>query len=144
MLDPDCRLGHLELDEDHERILGVWTMGSALPAEDRAPVWEAMRALFVRHFRLEDELMERCRFPGLRIHRTEHDSLLSWMDGICCQGREISVPDRDFLQLKGWMRAHLQGADRELVTFLLERDVWELRESCQWDHIDQRLEDLGV
>lgn len=144
MLDPDCRLGHAELDEDHERILGLWVLGNAMPPQEREAAWTAMRVLFVDHFCMEDDLMVRGGFPGLRIHRAEHDSLLAWMDGICQEGWGIPVQDGDFLQLKGWMRAHLQGADRELATFLLDRDVWELRESCQWDQIDQRLEDLGI
>jgi len=144
VLDPDCRLGHAELDEDHERILGVWGLGSASPPQERGAAWAAMRALFVAHFRLEDGLMSRGGFPGLRLHRAEHDSLLAWMDGICCEGGASGVGDADFLHLKGWMRGHLQGADRELATFLLERDVWELRQSCQWDMLDQRLENLDV
>lgn len=143
MLDEDCLLGHAELDEDHDRILALWNLGIASASTDRGWNWLAMRGSFMDHFRMEEEHMERGRFPGAHLHRAEHASLLAWMDGICPPRSGAPVSDESFLQLKAWMRSHLQGADRELATFLNASELWDLRQSCQWDQIDLRLEALG-
>lgn len=73
---------------------------------------EKLKNFTIKHFKEEEEYMEKTGFPGLNSHKIIHQQLL---EKFVAEEQNIlaqkSFPDSFFSFLKMWLLAHIQGID---------------------------------
>jgi methyl-accepting chemotaxis protein/hemerythrin len=80
----------------------------------------------IRHFKTEEEFMEKCGFPGTAGHRTEHALLLQEVAAFREQwtANPGSVRPMEVARFLGdWLTHHIQAKDLEYAFFLKERGL---------------------
>jgi len=77
------------------------------------------------HFQAEEQMLDRCHYPGLAAHRAEHDRLLS--DARNLQARWPVLPDDEARRafsvevanyLRNWLIGHIDLNDKPYKPFL--------------------------
>ena len=120
-------VGSPEIDAQHKQLIGI--VNTFLDAMDQgrgdAAIGEALEELrdyTAVHFRDEEALMERIGFPGLDVHRREHNALLDKLgkrlDRI--MDERPTVKDVHVL-LKSWLVDHFIGRDTAIAEHLRAR-----------------------
>ena len=74
----------------------------------------------VRHFSVEERLMERVNFPDLADHRRQHDAFLQQL-GELVERNELTsggVVDETCAFLESWVVSHVMRSDRALADYL--------------------------
>ena len=78
----------------------------------------------IYHFSTEEQLMERCGFPGLSEHKKEHDlftkKVVDIQKGYHDGERGISLELLSFLQ--DWLSTHILLSDVEIGRYLVSRN----------------------
>jgi hemerythrin len=72
------------------------------------------------HFVSEQVLMQRSGYPGLEMHRQQHDQLLQELRAVQTQTRsgEAHVNSDLATDLRGWLIIHIEGMDRAFADYL--------------------------
>ena len=119
-------VGHPRIDEDHRRILELANRLERAVASGQGH--EVIGAVFcdladyvVRHFSLEERLMERTSFPGAAEHRLEHDAFLRQL-GDLVERNEITkggIVHETCEFLNDWVASHVMGSDQALADFIV-------------------------
>ncbi|MBK8804329.1 MAG: hypothetical protein IPN71_20170 [Fibrobacteres bacterium] len=134
---PLPRLGVDELDDQHERMASMREEIRLLPTLSRAYPWLELLEEFRSHFCLESQMMVEDSFPDRRLHELDHERILAHMTRIGSDALEgLPIEDSELDSLERWMASHLLSADKSLVEFRLETELWKLREECQWDALE--------
>jgi len=107
------------LDLDHREMEeSIWDICTAVKVEqDRSltgPLLRKLARFTLTHFALEEEMMRATLYPGMAVHRSNHQCLLGQL------GKLIACHDKGGLVLKpnsldflsDWHTAHLQRDDR--------------------------------
>ena len=121
-------VGHPKIDEDHRYIFEL--LGRFERAVASGQGHEVVNVVFcdladyvVRHFTLEEWLMERANFPGMAEHRREHDAFLRQL-GDLVERNEVakgSIVDETRAFLDDWVVAHVMGSDQALADYINTR-----------------------
>lgn len=120
--------GDARIDEQHRALIQAFN--DLVAAVEGKRGWEAadktLRFLVgytVRHFQMEEQLMEEAQYPGLPQHRKLHHDLVmkvsALMQAHAARSANLSPELMDFLE--GWLVEHIQGEDVRLVAFLRTR-----------------------
>lgn len=124
------RTGEPEMDNQHLRILMALqrleeSLRGPFPLETLAARLKQLEDLILDHFRAEEALLERSRYPHLLAHRADHEVLIE-------QGHELldrfSSPDSPPLvqlpqELVGLLLRHVQGVDLDYAAFLAQEGL---------------------
>ena len=118
-------VGHAKIDEDHRRIFDLADRLERAVACGRGH--DVIGAIFcdladyvVKHFSLEERLMERCAFPGAAEHRREHDAFLRHL-GDLVERHEVTrdgIVDEACAFLNDWVATHVMGSDHALADYV--------------------------
>jgi hemerythrin-like metal-binding protein len=78
-------------------------------------------AATVKHFREEEEMMEKAGFPELESHRKVHQELLRSVEGLVkeylrSQSQETAGKLANFLRI--WLTRHILGSDKKYGPYL--------------------------
>lgn len=123
--DDSYRLGHPEIDEQHRAIVALANAISEL--DDKHVVQHAIMGLYRHtreHFGLEEELMTRLGYPGLREHREQHEELITHLEKLSSRPVESREAIRSFrLFVYKWVIDHLMEHDRQLIDWVNERSA---------------------
>ena len=79
----------------------------------------------VKHFREEEEYMDRIGFPEAKTHKVVHERLLKTfgehVESI--EAGDGSVPDKFFSFLQFWLSAHICNVDKKYGNFSLQKSA---------------------
>ena len=77
------------------------------------------------HFAAEERLMQKYNYPGLGMHKLEHDQLarkvLEFRRGFEAGNVTVSIEVMEFL--KAWLRDHILGSDKRYAGFFASQGV---------------------
>ncbi len=112
-------LGLDEVDAQHKRLFHLGGEAVALaPAgldnDAAARLIADIAAAVQNHFRTEEALMIAHGCPSYAAHKSEHDALLAMLPGLAQRGITAEL----LMQLDGWIRQHIAGADLIMATEL--------------------------
>lgn len=114
-----------ELDGHHQKLF--YLMNCLHDAMSKGKANSIIRGIIeelvdhtATHFQREETLMEQTSFPGLQVHRVEHQKLMSRVAGFrdtLNSGRGLNTAVvLDFL--RGWLPHHINGMDRSYSAHL--------------------------
>ena len=124
------QLGHEAIDKQHKKLVNIANdvHDSMLAGKSKSVLGSALADLIAytqSHFRFEEQLFRKYRYPQIAEHVAEHANLASQVldfkarfDG----GRTMLCVE--LLQfLTNWLSTHIAGSDREFVTYLRKRNA---------------------
>lgn len=129
--DDDFKLGLPAIDADHRELMELCNAFLEAAQAD-APLPEMIAALdrlVIRtraHFIAEERMMDRNGYPGLAIHKAEHERLLAQADRLkhrlegvedMADIRQLTLEIADFLST--WLLDHIKVNDRPYRPFLM-------------------------
>lgn len=127
----EFKLGLPAIDADHEELVELCNQFLEA-AQNAAPITElagALDRLLLRtraHFLHEERMLDRHGYPGLAIHKAEHERLLSQAETLKARFedveheedvRQVTLETADFLQ--SWLLDHIKVNDRPYRPFLM-------------------------
>jgi hemerythrin len=121
------KLGFTPIDEDHEGLLLLAKEVEVLIACEcsvRAKFHELVE-YSLAHFSREEAHMEACRYPGLDVHRSEHQELAGWLlhidESLDPDGPNASpgAADQALAFFQAWIERHLMVLDKPAIRFIL-------------------------
>ncbi len=125
----DYKLGLPAIDSDHEQLLGLCNdfldaAQAGSPIQKLAATLEQLIVQTRAHFLAEERMLDRHGYPGLAIHKAEHERLLTQAETLKARydntAREseqaVTVEIADFL--KFWLLDHIRTNDRSYRPFL--------------------------
>ena len=113
------------VDEQHKHLVElVNRMYDAVAVgAERSTLGQILEELIdytVCHFRTEEELFIRYRYPDFQVHKQQHDTLtkqvLDFQNQFIEGSATISYEIMDFLHQ--WLVRHMAGSDREFLYYL--------------------------
>ena len=118
------------LDQQHQELFEVVNeleqalrVGEGMVAIDR--ILDKLVTYAGVHFAAEESLLERHKFPGLPIHRIQHDMfrkmVLTYIEKHRAAKSGVAVEVLLFLQ--NWLKQHVQKTDKQYSTFLNQRGI---------------------
>ncbi|MCW2276165.1 bacteriohemerythrin [Rhodoblastus acidophilus] len=132
-------LGVVGIDNQHKKLVGlVNELYDAIQAGKAnavlGRVLDELVAYTESHFRGEEELFSRARYPCSAEHKREHDALTGRVLEIQAKVRAgvqgtLSLEVMNFL--KNWLIDHIQGSDRKYVAYLNAARETEISEQNQ-------------
>ncbi len=114
-----------EIDEDHQRLVELLNIFSRAVAEDEAPeyrtaILDELIACTTWHFRHEERLMLKYRYPAFSGHKNEHQELIksaaAFQQKYQQDGGKMS--EEDFEYLEHWLTEHILVVDMKLGEWL--------------------------
>lgn len=119
-------VGHPGVDEQHREIFRrAQALLDALGRGDRAEVirhFDLLGGCAIEHFADEERLMRETGYPGLGVHRAEHERFIRdyrALRGLFEQhGIVPALTVRTGTWLADWLERHLGGADQRLAGHL--------------------------
>lgn len=85
-----------------------------------APVFQKLIGYTKYHFTDEERIMERCKYPDLARHHTNHEKLLNLVMSYKRQFDEgvpgVDVACMEFLKM--WLNAHILGLDKQYMPYV--------------------------
>lgn len=77
------------------------------------------------HFKAEEELLRKHRYPDLATHRSEHEKfiaqVLDFEQAFTSGGAVLTMEVMNFL--KNWLVGHIQGTDQKYSPFLNQQGI---------------------
>lgn len=126
ILDPSVRTGDAMVDGQHRAILAtVREIEEAVQngtARARSSYWlDLFRDYLIEHFKSEDALMVRTKYPYLERHRASHRAIAIEVHGLlsASQNGTVVVPS-EIQAVARLFVAHIQSDDREMAIFTKE------------------------
>ena len=127
----EFKLGLPAMDSDHQELLELTNQFLATAQEQGSlsSVLNILDRLILRtraHFLAEERLLDRHGYPGLAIHKSEHERLLSQLDTLRGRFGEADQADQthgltleaaEFLQ--NWLLDHIKVNDKPYRPFLM-------------------------
>ena len=116
-----------ELDLQHKELIRLYnelhrSLTTDTPKEassTKAKTLDAVVEYSSYHFRCEEEHMESISFPGLELHRKEHQELTrrirQYHDDL--KSGRIVLSNTIIKFLRNWILEHVAGADRQYADF---------------------------
>jgi hemerythrin len=131
----DMNLGIRDLDDQHEAFfLHVVGLRRALieGSGGREKLMKTLRFLdtFIEeHFSAEEQYMRRYNYPGILIHKTQHQAFIRSVAefkraalDLDARGEVTSFLTIEVMRhLESWLTEHIRTIDRKMSVFLLER-----------------------
>jgi hemerythrin len=114
------RIGHPQMDEDHEHFLVLIANVQAAPVDERLSAFDTLFAHARTHFAAEDEIMAPHDFASKECHVDEHRAVLVSFGEVrqaLVDGR-IDVLSSFLGQLAAWLPEHVDALDRQLAKFV--------------------------
>jgi hemerythrin-like metal-binding protein len=124
--DPALALGHAEMDEQHRELFRRFAaLVAAMETGERADVgalFDHLGGYVARHFAAEEQVMERCRFPGAKVHAALHARFVRELGELRAlyegNGAPQAVAVKARTWIGDWLRTHIVGVDHGLAAFL--------------------------
>lgn len=127
----EFKLGLPAIDSDHQQLLELCNqfLEAAQAEQPIRQLAEILDRLILRtraHFLAEERLLDRHGYPGLAIHKAEHDRLLVQAGTLKARYddasqdadvRHLTMETADFLQV--WLLDHIRTNDRPYRPFLM-------------------------
>ncbi len=115
----------VELDNQHQILLSMLNelydaMLQKKEDEVLANILDELIGYTTIHFAREEELMKKYFYPGLLVHKKEHESLTAQVVAFRDKHRsgEITVSVKVFDFLVDWLIKHIKDTDRRYSAFL--------------------------
>jgi hemerythrin len=118
-------IGVIEIDAQHRRLFSLADeLHTAMnTGKGKAVLEQVLQNLITytkSHFAAEERLMQKCGYPELPAHKTQHDDLTAQvvtLQGEFQSGKAmLSIEVMQFLS--NWLRQHIGGTDRKYVPFV--------------------------
>ena len=90
-----------------------------LPAKKSYLRVEQLQDVTIRHFREEEQFLERIEYPELALHKEIHKTLLEKLDkGVAIIKKNNGAIHQKFFNfLQYWLTAHIKGIDMKYASF---------------------------
>jgi hemerythrin-like metal-binding protein len=121
-------VGVLSIDEQHRALLdiinrlhGVMSRGGA--ADELKGVLGELVAYTLYHFSHEEQMMDRCGYPGLAEHKRIHSALLGQVEAFQKElvGGRATVSLQLMTFLKDWLSKHILETDMRYRSHMTSR-----------------------
>jgi len=116
-----------EVDDDHRRLVDLFNVFSHAVAENEAPDYleallEELIACTAWHFKHEERLMLKHRYPGFNEHKEEHQELINGVDEIRQDllSARMQATDEHMESLERWLVEHILTTDMKMGDFLAD------------------------
>ena len=129
--DESMSVGVEACDDDHRQLINYInefqnaTLNQENWCDAAGDVLERLLLYADVHFRREEDLMDYYGYPGLQVHRLEHQRFTTKVKGFI--GRHKSskpiVPVEITVFLRSWLLDHIMKSDRDYKTFFNDRGV---------------------
>jgi len=127
----EYKLGLPAIDADHEQLLDLCNefLDAAQACASIAQLAGTLEKLILRtraHFVAEERMLDRHGYPGLAIHKAEHERLLVQAETLKARYEDaahqdevstVTVETAEFLQV--WLLDHIRTNDRPYRPFLM-------------------------
>jgi hemerythrin len=132
--DDSLRLGVPEVDEQHKQWFALTNAYLDLVKRDQGNIkvlQDALKASVAysrSHFRTEEAMMRRIRFPQdeYNFHCMTHDAFVERLNALAKHGRErrpAAVREMAVF-MSGWLTKHIREVDIKYVGFYLSKSGW--------------------
>jgi hemerythrin-like metal-binding protein len=115
------KIGNAEIDAQHQELFGL--ANKFLNATDKGSLSVCAMSFFKytrQHFKHEEGLMEKLRYPGTKGHIAEHSKLISRL-GSVAEG--IANETLNFQELESfisaWLNDHIGTSDKQLAAYVI-------------------------
>jgi hemerythrin len=118
----DLAVGNNFIDGDHQKLIDMVNRLHELMSEGKGKevlgkVLHNLITYTQEHFRREEDLMRKIRFPGLADHKAEHEKLLGQVLELQAKfesgAATLSIQVLHFL--RDWLINHIGKSDKELA-----------------------------
>jgi hemerythrin len=127
----EFKLGLPSIDAEHRELLDLCNkfLEAAQAGADVPHLAHVLEELILRtraHFVAEERMLDRHNYPGLAIHKAEHDRLLIQADTLKARYDDVSKEEEirtltmetaEFLQ--SWLLDHIRANDRPYRPFIM-------------------------
>src|ERR1044072_3904131 len=118
-----------DMDMQHQQLFGLLNqlhdaMGHGKGREILPVIFEELIQYTKNHFASEELLMQKHNYPGLVMHKGQHEDLIVQVSSLQKQflagDFSASMQTRDFL--KQWLIEHIQRSDQKYGVFLMQKE----------------------
>jgi hemerythrin len=120
---PEYNLGIPIVDEQHRGIVTIinslyYGMQNKHGADLLMPVNGMINEYTRIHFQIEENFLEKCKYPGLPEHKELHKELINKLKMVGRESRLQHDPKEFFDFLKEWWINHIRDKDRAFLNYL--------------------------
>ncbi len=120
----------LSFDDDHKKIFKLLNdlfdkMSSGHGAEIISSLLKELKEYGVKHFKAEEELMEKYFYPETDIHKKEHNDFKEKVNSLSARfdaGDKLLTVE-SFFFLKDWVNKHVMDTDQRYVDFFHNKGI---------------------
>ncbi len=126
----DYSVGIESIDSQHRKLINLINQLQTAVDYSTGEVFEreALDELVeytVTHFRYEEGLLEKHRYPGFEAHQAQHDEMVNQVNQFLDEyqtNQDAAMRDATSY-LKSWLIKHINGTDKEYSEFLISKGV---------------------
>ena len=116
----DLETGIQEIDEQHKLIIGyINKVNDAAKSGNEEGLDEVLEALLeftITHFELEEELMEKAKYPFLKAHAMMHETLMKRLADLRMRAiNKENVAEELQAFLESYLSNHVMNSDHDYV-----------------------------
>lgn len=124
--DSSLSVGIMSIDEEHQLLLGlIQKLNLASRSSEREVISGVLNELIdytVKHFRHEEELLQKYHYPDVEKHIWEHQELTDKVLAMQKEKRYL-VKENFSALLREWLKHHIVETDRKYADFLAAQGV---------------------
>lgn len=121
-------VGIERIDTEHQKLVGLINdlHAAMIKGQGRdvtGPILAGLHDYTVTHFRGEEQVLEREKYPDLEAHRAEHRALTAQVEEFRrrFEAGEIALTVALLMFLRDWLTRHIEHSDQAYGRFLVER-----------------------
>lgn len=127
----DYELGIDQIDLQHKNLVAIINQlhdfiarGPGIPKEEIQDLLVSLTNYTVYHFDMEEDLMERFKYPGFSEHKIQHEAFKDTVLKALDKFDSNTIDPKDIVQfLKLWLLNHIAKEDMALTPFLKEHGI---------------------
>ena len=133
-LTEDLRIGHPNIDQDHQRLVGIINefLEQANAGDNSRIMHETLKSLLVysrEHFQREEKIQRECMYPYAPMHMEEHKRLISQVEDMARTYFIVKATPIDGTAikemndlLKVWLVDHIKKFDTNMRDWVAPAD----------------------
>ncbi len=124
----DLHLGHALIDTQHASLFEAVNqlhdlMLAGTSRQQLAPMLAFLRSYTVEHFATEEAFMAETGYPGMALHKAQHDDLVRQVQDLeeKHNAGSLTISITVMIFLRDWLAQHISVDDRKLAQHLQPR-----------------------
>jgi hemerythrin len=122
-------VGNQKIDDQHKRLFAIFdglnqAINSGDPIFGVEKAFLQMRGYVKNHFRFEESLMKKNRYPGFKQHKAKHEGICNSLKAYRLRFNTDNTQEKEKIALEvskffeNWLKSHIKSEDQQYVPYV--------------------------